>query len=299
MVTALAGLRHIDRITRYFPIDDTGRFDRWEAEGFVANCWIFTQSRVGHGPVDIVQALECSCNYYFLSVSDSFPQGQLAAADIIAETAQEFGLGRTTGLEIPENAGRLATPDVKRELYERGQVDRPGWNVADTLLAGFGQGHNRFTPVQLANYAATIGNGGTLYSLSILQRVRSSDHTETLFEQTPKILNQIEEIEYLEIIQEGMIAASRGRAGTARSVFRNYPITVASKTGTVQIEGARVNDGVFVCYAPAENPEIAISIVVEKGGSGREIMDIARMIFDHYFVTDSTFLAAPYGTLIP
>jgi len=153
--------------------------------------------------------------------------------------------------------------------------------------------------VQMANYAATIGNGGTLYSLSFLSNVRSSDFSEILFTHEPEILNVIEETEYIEIIQEGMLAVSRGSFGTARSVFRNYPIDVAAKTGTVQIEGHAINDGVFVCYAPADNPQIAISIVVEKGGSGSAIMDIARMIFDQYFMTESTFLATPYGQMIP
>lgn len=299
MVTALAALRHIDIVTRYFPINDVGRFDRYEDVDFVLTCWIYGQSRVGHGPVDIVQALECSCNYYFIQVSDWFPGGAAAGAGFLAEAAQEFGLGRTTGLELRENPGRLAIPEVKAELFERGQVDHGGWFFGDVLTAGFGQGLNRFTPVQLANYAATIGNGGTLYSLSFLRRVASPDFSETLFTHTPEVLNQIDDQNYLEIIQEGMVAVSRGRRGTARSVFGNYPIVVASKTGTVQIEGRAVNDGVFVCYAPADNPEIAISIVVEKGGSGSAIMDIARMIFDHYFVTESTFMATPYGQLVP
>jgi len=294
MVTALTGLRHVGVINRYFPINDTGVFDKYEDVGFTAQCWVFGEFRVGHGEVDIVQAIECSCNYYFLQVSDWLPGGARPGSYLLAETAQEFGLGRTTGLEIPESAGRLAIPEVKEEV-----TGDSGWYAGDILLAGFGQGHNRFTPVQLANYAATIANGGTLYSLSLLYRVRDSDFTEELYSHTPEVLNVIEETDFIEIIQEGMRAVSRGGRGTARSVFRDYPIEVASKTGTVQIEGASINDGVFVCYAPAENPEIAISIVVEKGGSGSAIMDIARIIFDHYFVTQSTFLAAPYGEMVP
>ena len=295
MVTALAGLRNIQRITRYYPIDDTGSFDRYReaGEGFVANCWIFNESRVGHGPLDIVQALEVSCNYYFLQVSDWLGPAR-EGAQMLADAAQEFGLGIATGLEIPENPGRLALPEVREAI-----TGETSWYAADTLLAGFGQGDNRFTPVQLANYAATIANGGTLYSLSFLRSVRNPDFTEELFTHEPEILNVIEETQYIDIIQEGMVAVSRGGRGTAREVFRNYHITVASKTGTVQIEGRAYNDGVFVAYAPAENPEIAVSIVVEKGGSGSAIMDISRIIFDHYFRAESPFQAVPYGYLIP
>jgi penicillin-binding protein 2 len=291
MVTALAGLRH-NVITRYYPIEDTGRYMVYD--DFTPACWVYSRHGVGHGWVDVVQALECSCNYFFLAVSDWFPGGHRAGAQILADTAQEFGLGRSTGLEIPEFAGRLAVPEVKAIL----RPDQGWWN-ADTLQAGFGQGYNRFTPIQLANYAATIANGGTLYSLSLLRRITSSDFTEVLKTHEPEVLNVIEETEYIEIIQEGMLAASRGNRGTASDVFRNYQIAVASKTGTVQVEGQRANDGAFVCYAPADNPEIAIALVVEKGGSGSAIMDIARIIFDHYFMTEDTFLVQPYGEMIP
>ena len=291
MVTAFAALRH-GVIGRYLEINDTGIYTAYD--DFTPSCWIFSERKVGHGLLNVVQALECSCNYFFIAVSDWFPGGWRDGAKYLAEAAQEFGLGRTTGLEIPEYSGRLATPEVKLALPN----EDDNWYNADTLTAGFGQGLNRFTPVQLANYSATIANGGTLYSLSILRRVLSSDF-EVTYQHEPEVLNEIEEKEFLEIIQEGMLAVSRGNRGTARSVFSGYKISVASKTGTVQVEGAKMNDGVFVCYAPANNPEIAISIVVEKGGSGSAIMDIARMIFDHYFMTENTFQATPYGELIP
>jgi penicillin-binding protein 2 len=96
-----------------------------------------------------------------------------------------------------------------------------------------------------------------------------------------------------------MLAASIGNRGTARAVFQNYPILVGSKTGTAQFDSRNVNDGVFVAYAPHHNPEIAVAIVIEKGGSGSAVMDIARMIFDYYFNPGSAIAATPYGQLIP
>lgn len=293
MVTALAGLRHIAGVTRYRTIDDTGVFDRYRDGGFVAQCWFYGEHRVGHGELNLEQALERSCNFYFLQVSDWFPGGAEPGSRFLAEAAVEFGLGLRTGIEVPETAGTLALPEVKEELT--GEL----WYAADTLLAGFGQGDNRFTPVQLANYAATIGNNGYLYTLSILSQIRSSDFRETLHIHEPEVRSEIMEKDYLEIIQSGMVMVSRSNHGTARSVFRNYDVTVASKTGTVQIEGLAINNGIFVAYAPAENPEIAISVVVEKGGSGAEIMSIARIVFEHYFASDNTFRAIPYGELIP
>jgi len=294
MVTALTALRHVQDVTQYLPINCTGVFDRYAdvGEGFTAQCWFWGQHRVGHGNLYLEQAIERSCNFYFLQVSNWLGTAEDGAIKL-AETAKEFGLGVKTGLELPETAGTLATKEVREARGES------GWYDADLLLAGFGQGDNRFTPIQLANYAATIGNGGTLHSLSILRQIRSSDFSETLHTHTPEILSQIEETDYLQIIQDGMIAVSRGRNGTARRIFGDYRVTVASKTGTVQIEGLRINNGLFVAYAPAEDPEIAISVVVEKGGSGAEIMAIARVVLDHYFASENTFRAIPYGELIP
>jgi len=283
MVTALTGFRFMPRLTRDFTIDDTGTFDRYENVGFVVNCWFYDVFGVGHGPVDIVQALECSCDFYFVQVADWLPGGSRVGAYLMADAAQEFGLGIATGIEIPENTGRLATPETREKIH-----GDSAWYVADVLITGYGQGYSRFTPVQLANYAATIANGGRLYSMSLLHSIRSADFYEELFTHEPEILNEIEETDIIDIIQEGMIAVSRGDRGTARSIFGDYPITVASKTGIIQVYGRALNDSVFVAYAPAGNPEIAISVVLEKGDTSSGVLDISRIIFDHYFNITTT-----------
>jgi len=290
MVTAYAGL-HYGVIGRYSEINDVGKYTKYPS--FQPQCWIYTSAGVGHGPLNVVQALERSCNYFFISISDWVKGGGPDGARALAETAKKFGLGVSTGLEITESSGRLATPEWKRAVLHE------GWWRGDTLVTGFGQGHNLFTPVQLSNYASTIANGGTLHSLTILRRLMSPDFSEVLYAHEPEVLNVIEDTEYIEILQEGMKAVSRGRYGTARSVFGEYPIRVAAKTGTVQADEQNINNAVFICYAPADNPEIAISIVIEKGGSGAAVMDIARRIFDYYFISEVTALATPYGELIP
>lgn len=301
MVTALAGLRNISTFNRYTPVFDSGVYDAHEEGGFVAQCWIYGQLRYGHGEVDMIRALECSCNYYFLQVTDWLAGGNaVGAAAMLDEASMEFGLGVPTGVELSENTGRLANPEVKEMLaINHPDPDYRLWYTADVLLSGFGQGIHRFTPLQLATYTATIGNGGTRYSLSFLRRVVSSDFSDTIVEHNATVLNEIEEKDYIAIIQEGMRATVTGDDGTARGTFRNYHIPVAAKTGTSQGETQTINDGVFVCYAPADNPEIAIAVVVEKGGSGSELMPIARAIMDRYFVSESSFLATPYGQMIP
>ena len=290
MVTAFAALRY-GVIGRYSEINDVGKFTK--EKDFQPACWLYNNAGIGHGRLNVVQALERSCNYFFITVSDWIEGGGSNGARALAATAKDFGLGISTGLQIPETAGRLATPEWKREALN------DGWWDGDTWVTAFGQGHNAFTPVQLSNYVATIANGGTLHALSILRRVKSSDFTEMLYVHEPEILNVIEEKEYIGIIQEGMLAVSRGKYGTAERTFGNYPIRVASKTGTVQIGGEDINNAVFVCYAPYSKPEIAISIVIEKGGSGSAVMDIARRILDYYFISEITALATPFGELVP
>ena len=296
MITALAGLRHGVIASRYFPVNDVGVYEVLGDRGEVPyrpSCWIYQQAGVGHGSLDVVQALEQSCNYFFCYVGDRILGGNVSGAEAIAEVAREFGLGQSTGIEISEITGNLATPEYAKRVLNQ------DWVGGDTVQVSFGQGYNQFTPIQLANYAATIANGGLLYSISVLRRVVSPDMSELLHLHEPLVLNEFEEIEYLQMIQEGMRAVSRSRWGTAYSVFGNYPVVVAAKTGTVQLETSEINNGVFICYAPADNPQIAISVVIEKGGSGAAVMDIARAIMDYYFGTRSTAFTVPYGELIP
>jgi penicillin-binding protein 2 len=301
MVTGFAGLRH-GVITQHTGINCVGIYRRFEhLDNFTARCWIFRQVGVGHHTLGFVSALEVSCNYYFFETAARLPGGMIESANIIAQTATEFGLGVPTGIELPENTGRLDSPDWRDGQAELGLMreDRRFWSVGNTIMTSFGQGDNRFTPLQLASYTSTIANGGTLFEQSILSRVVTSDFSEQVRRFEPQVRSVIEETEYINLIRTGMLAASRGSQGTARTVFRDYPIQVGSKTGTAQFDARDINDGIFVAYAPHNNPEIAIAIVVEKGGSGSAVMDIARMIFDYYFSTESAIVAIPYGNLIP
>jgi penicillin-binding protein 2 len=120
-----------------------------------------------------------------------------------------------------------------------------------------------FTPIQLANYCAPIANGGTHYALPLLSKVKSADYTEVTHAPDPRVLNTIAERDYIRILQEGMEAVTVGE-GSAQPVFEDAPVKVAAKTGTVQSDGTTVTNGVFVCYAPAEDPEIAIAVVVNR-----------------------------------
>ena len=283
MVTALAGLQK-GVITRWTTVTDLGKYTAYES--FQPMCWLYAANGQTHGTLDVVGALRESCNYFFYWLSDRI------GINAISSAAESFGFGSKTGLEITEVAGTLATPEYKEmELNE-------GWWAADTLLTAIGQGHNMFTPVQMANYAATIANGGNLHSLTLLKTVKDSDYKSTIYQTEEKLISTIDDTSgYIEILQEGMKAVAQ--SGTASSVFSNYPIPVAAKTGTVQSDTATKNNAVFVCYAPADDPEIAVSVIVQKGGTGSSIMAVAKDIFDYYFTAEGNRTEPVENTLLP
>ena len=269
MVTAFAGLKN-GTITRYTTIHDDSQYTRY-APDYSPKCWVYPYS---HGNVDVVSALEKSCNYFFYWVGDKM------GIDPIAEAARQFGFGQKSGVEITEEAGTVASPEYKKKALDE------GWWAADTLITAIGQGHNNFTPLQIANYVAAIANGGTVYKTTLLKLIKSADYSRIEYENQPGVLNQIEDNDgYLTIIKQGMRAVAA--TGTASSEFKNYKVRVAAKTGTVQSDTSNVNSGVFVCYAPYDNPQIAISVVAEGGGSGSAIMSVAKSILDVYFSSDS------------
>jgi penicillin-binding protein 2 len=283
MVTALAGLRY-GKISRWTTVNDTGKYTAYS--DYQPNCWIYENTGHGHGLEDVVGALKDSCNYFFYWLGDKL------GADAISDTAVSFGLGSKTGIELPEAVGTLATPEYKEEVLDE------DWWAGDTLQTAIGQGHNQFTPVQLSNYVATIANGGTRYSLTMLNNIRSADYTSVVYEPVHKVLGTIEEKDFIAILQEGMKAVT-STGGTAASAFENYPVSVAAKTGTVQSNTSAVNHAVFVCYAPADDPEIAIAVVVEKGKSGSTIIEIAKDVMNDYFNETVDVKVASDNTMIP
>lgn len=292
MVTGYAGLSS-GYITRSTEIYDGGVFTTYADKDFEPTCWIYSSSGGGHGMLNIVGAIQNSCNVFFYTVGDN------VGITALSNAAKLFGFGASTGIEIGDSEGVVATREYAEEVLGI------GWYAADTVYAAIGQGYNLFTPVQLANYVSAIANGGTVNKLTLLNSVKSADYTETVFRNTPEILSEFSDVgkSYIDILQEGMEAVATD--GSAYSVFRNYTvdgveISVACKTGTVQSDTTDINNGVFVCYAPADDPEIAISVVVEKGGSGAEIMSIAKEILDYYFGSRMEYITvAEEGVLIP
>lgn len=267
MVTALAGLK-TGKITENTWIEDKVVYT--EYSDYQPRCW----KSSGHGNLNVVGALENSCNYFFYTISEWI------GIDAIESVAREFGFGQKTGIEIAESAGVVASREYKKEVLN------DGWWAADTLITSIGQGHNNFTPLQIASYVAAIANDGTVYGSTLLRYIKSADYSETIKTHGNSIISQVEDDgNYLSILRRGMRAVAA--TGTAAATFADYPVKIAAKTGTVQTEASAQNTGVFVCYAPYDNPQIAISVVVEGGRSGSALAGIAKEILDVYFDSDT------------
>ena len=280
VVTATAGLRE-GAIAPETTIYDRGIID--EYEGYTYTCWIYPGS---HGTINVREALQVSCNYFFYVV------GRTVGIDVLDRYAANYGLGQATGIELPEVKGTLASKE-----YKEAKIGE-SWYVGDTLQASIGQSYHLFTPLQLASYAATIAADGKRYGVHILRSVLSADNGTILETSVPEILSEVgaDAALYREI-KEGMLMASR--YGSASYVFRNYDIPVCSKTGTAQVNLDEVNNAVFIAFAPREDPEIALAVVVENGANGYYLAEVARDIFDWYFHRQTEPSPIPEGQFLP
>ena len=218
-----------------------------------------------HGHMNLKAALSKSCNYFF------FELGRRVGALKLTDYFKQFGLGVKTGVEVDDSAGIITEP------AENGF----GGN---TLQISIGQ-MNAFTPLQLANYTATLANGGTHYNATLISKIVSYNMSETYDENEPKAKNKIKISDAtLKAVKEGMLSVTED--GTGRAALGDYPIKVGGKTGTSQVEG-KVDHSVFVAYAPFDNPEIAIAVVLEHANSSYSAGMVVREMLNAYFFTKS------------
>lgn len=266
MVTSVAGLESgaIDRDT---VITCTGRYTYYKL--YQPTCWIWA-SRVTHGNETVVSALRDSCNIFF------YETGRRVGISTLSKYALAFGLGSYTGVELAgESRGWVASPDNMKALRKTSWVD------GDTLQAAIGQSINLFTPLQICNYIATLSNGGTRYNCHMLKYAVSSDYSSIVAATQSVVVEKVNMSEQTyKTVMEGMLEVTEN--GTASAVFKNYEIHVGGKTGSVQVPDGTANS-VFCAFAPYDNPEIAVVVIVEHGGSGNSIAPVALNIFKAYF----------------
>ena len=282
MAVALAGLE-TEKITTTSKIRDTGVYPR----GGNPVCWYYTSYRSGHGYLNVSQAIKHSCNYFFYEL------GYRVGIDGIAKYASYLGLGKKTGIELQgETSGILATPEVAKELYNE------DWYLGTTLSASIGQTYNSFSPLQMAKYVSMIANGGKNIDVTLIKSVIKADGTEVSKEEINNYTNEklgltnetTEDLdvdsENLQAILKGMKGVTSESGGTAYSTFASFDIDVGGKTGSAQVENEDAHAW-FVGFAPYDEPEIAVAVLVEHGGTGGYTAEVAKEIMAEYFGMNS------------
>ena len=255
-------------------IKDKGVYLKYS--GFHAYCMLYTRYGRVHQDVDAYEALKYSCNYYFYELAD-----RMKNMDFIDQVGKGLGLGEKTGVELYESVGMRANSETKSKLFAG--TDSAGWYAADQLMAGIGQSFHRYTTMQLASYTMGLANQGLRYKATFLDRVISSDYRTLVYENKVQVLSSMEISNgayrtYL----EGMKRVCHASGGTANGVFQNYPITVAGKTGTAEGIVGTSTSNLFICFAPANDPHIAIAVYGEQTG-GAKMAEVAKAILDIYF----------------
>lgn len=283
MVTAIAGLES-GNISLTERINDTGVYKKYGAEW---KCWYYTDYHRGHGYLNVIGAIEKSCNFFFYETADRM------GIDTLDKYANYFGLGHKTGIELPnEVAGTLASKDYVKSI-------KGSWNPGDTINAAIGQGYNKFTPLQMTKYVSMVANGGNKVDVSIVKTIQNSDGTEVSKDEINNFVKEKlglteennEDItlnkDYVNAVKEGMKSVTSGESGTAAVRFRDFNIKVGGKTGSAEAgkdaNGKDIVNAWFAAFAPYDDPEIAVVVMVENGGHGNYTAEAVRNIMAEYF----------------
>lgn len=234
-------------VTWYYPGDSNSRL----------NCW---RRSAPHGKLNVTDAIAVSCNYFFAEM------GYQLGMERIQQYMTAFGFGQHTGIEIGEKVGSL--PE-----------NPPGQDQAP--WAAIGQSTMLATPLQLANYTATLAAGGQHNEAHLLKAVKTYDNSAVvaLGNTTPVSTVPISPSS-LDAVKKGMHQLTKG---SLAPYFKNCIVEAGAKTGTAQLGGGKKNNGVFICFAPYDDPEIAVAVAIEKGGAGAALANTAVNILNAYF----------------
>ena len=270
MITAIAGLE-TGVITPTEKINDIGVYKKAHEPA----CWIWNSYGMSHGWLNVTEAITHSCNYFFYEV------GYRATIDNIAKYAKYYGLGEKTNVELlMEEKGIVATRDKAKERGDE-------WQIGETLSAAIGQSYNSYTPIQMAKYISMLANGGEPIDVTIVKSINDVNGNQVSKEDITKFVNAKlgltkEKKENLNIKKENIDAILKGMKGVT-STFANFNIELGGKTGSAQTDVQGKINGWFVGFAPYEEPEIAVVVLVENAGSGSYTAEVARDILQEYF----------------
>ena len=254
---------------------DTGYW-KYPSTTWNGGTWCWKHS--GHGKVNATTAITNSCNYYFAEM------GYRMGLDTLNEYYSALGLGEPTGIEIGEKTGRQATNE--------GGSNQAPW-------AAYGQADQLYTPLQLANYIATLVSGGQHCPAHLLKSVKSYDNSEIIATGDTTPLNTLNISDStLQAVKKGMYGYTQP-GGMVYSYFKDCIVSAGAKTGTAQLGGGLKNNGVFVAFAPYDDPEIAMALVLEKADAGAVLATTAVDIINAYFDREDTASILPENQLIP
>lgn len=278
MITAIAGLE-TGVLTPTEKINDIGVYKKAHEPA----CWIWNSYGMSHGWLNVTEAIIHSCNYFFYEV------GYRATIDNIAKYAKYYGLGEKTNVELPmEEKGIVATRDKAKERGDE-------WQIGETLSAAIGQSYNSYTPIQMAKYISMLANGGKPIDVTLVKSINDVNGNQVSKEDITKFVNaklgltkeKKEDLnikkENIDAILKGMKGVTSEEGGTAYSTFANFDIELGGKTGSAQTDVQGKVNGWFVGFAPYEEPEIAVVVLVENAGSGSYTAEVARDILQEYF----------------
>ncbi len=270
---SIAGLES-GKINRYTQIRDDGVFTKYGNPS--PKCLVYTRTGGTHGYLDVAGALRVSCNYFYYVLGDWMDW------DDVDPVVKSLGLGEHTGIELGEAIGRRANPETKKELHSGSDAY---WYAMDQVLASIGQSEHRYTPMQLCSYVAAVANKGTRYAATFLKRVVSADYSTLVEENTREVLSVTEmSNDTVAAVFDGMRQVVT--SGSGASAFRGFDIEVCGKTGTAEHEAGGSSNGAFICFAPMDDPEIAVAVYGEKAGSGAYMARVARQVLEYYFSAD-------------
>ena len=285
MVTATAALEE-NKVSQTETVNDRGVYP------YAHNpvCWYYTEYHRGHGNVNIKQALQKSCNYFF------YEMGRRLGIDTLDKYAQFYGLGQKTGIELSsETAGTLASKEVAAQKKKT-------WYLSDTLSAAIGQSYNSFSPLQMARYVSMVANGGNFVNATVVKNIKDVDGNEISKDEIRKSVNELlgqntDSISDLKISQETLDTVRAGMrlvtspGGTAYSAFSSFGKSVAGKTGSAQAkstsDGSDIANGWFVGFTPYKNPEVAVVVILEDGAKDSFAAKTARKILEAYYNIDT------------
>ena len=262
MLSAITGLEE-GTVGLYETIYDGVVFDKTDPP---ARCW----SDHSHGHENVVTALRDSCNYYFYELGFRLGNGNYGnygdatTINKLTKYIQMFGLDAKTGIELVES-----TPNVSNTSGIRSMI---------------GQGNHNYTPVQIARYVSTIANGGTSYNLTILDQIKDKD-SNVLLTNNAEVYNNITNIKdsTWDAVQEGMYMVVNDKKASIFNMYKDLEVKVAGKTGTAQESKSKPNHALFVSYAPYEDPEISVTVVIPNGYTSSNSAEVARDIYSYYY----------------